>query len=548
MPEAPDAVNRPTPSSPPQPPSRVAHAAAQHRETVYEQLSGFVGFFVWLLVLKSFFLPLFIIPTGSMAHTLYGEHATHTCVNCGFEFPVGFDRADDPAWGPGEVAWCQNCSFMQVNRARPPSRLSGEIDAVNRDAPAQLRGVAGDRIVVHGWMYDLPFSLGGLLAPRRWDVVVFRNPTSPQENFIKRLIGLPGEKIEVIDGDIFINDRIERKSRAAQRALWFPYYNDDYRPARPGNRDRRDLSRPTYLPRWVARGWQGGGSRAYRFDGAASDTPGVLQFATVPGQDDQPGEIRDFYSYNGLRPQHVLNNTVSDVRLSCSVTLAEGSGYVELSTTKYDDAFYARIYADGRVTLERARAGDQDAPREKWGEARVALHPETRIALAVADYRAAVEIDGREVCESSDTQFGIDVSTARERSVHPKNPILRISAAQVRATVAHLLIERDVFYTGDGRFPDGTPGNGVTGNPFNIGPDAYFVMGDNSPNSHDARFWRTAGPHLDQAVAEGRYRYGTVPADQMIGRAFLVYLPGLEPLTARGPNLLPDVGRVRWIR
>lgn len=541
-------MNQPTLSRAPQTPTRLVHAATQHRETVYEQLSGFVGFFVWLLVLKGFFLPLFIIPTGSMAHTLYGEHATHTCVNCGFEYPVGFDRADDPNYGPGEVAWCQNCSFMQINRNRPPSRLSPIIDRVNRDAPAQLQGVAGDRIVVHGWMYDLPFTFGGLLAPRRWDVVVFRNPTSPQENFIKRLIGLPGEKIEVIDGDVFINDRVARKSRAAQRALWFPYYNDDYRPQKPGNRDRGDLSRPSYQPRWVARGWRSDGARAFRFDAASDNTPGALQFATIPGQDDQPGEIRDFYSYNGLRPQHVLNNTVSDVRLSCSVTIANGPGYVELSTTKYEDAFFARFYADGRVTLERGRAGDPNAPRETWADARAALHAQTRVALAVADYRVIVEINGREVCASTDAQYGIDVSTARQRAAHPKDPVLRISAAGVAATVAHVLIERDVFYTGDGRMPDGSPGNGVTGNPFNIGPNGYFVMGDNSPNSHDARFWRSAGPHLDAAVADGRYRYGTVPADQMIGRAFLVYLPGLEPLTSRGPNLLPDAGRVRWIR
>jgi len=379
-------------------------------------------------------------------------------------------------------------------------------------------------------------------------VVVFRNPVSPQENFIKRLIGLPNEKIEIIDGDVFINDRIERKTRAAQRSLWFPYYNDDYRPAKPGNRDRSDLAKPSYHPRWVARGWQAGDSRAYRFNGGTNAAPGVLQFATVPGRDDQPGEVRDFYSYNGLRPHHVLSNTVSDVRLSCSVTLAEGAGYVELSTTKYDDAFYARVYADGRVTLERAQAGDADGAREKWDEARADLHAETRFALGVADYRVSVEIDGREVCASTDTQYGIDVSTARARAAQPANPVLTISAAGVAATVAHLLIERDVYYTGDGQFPDGAPGNGVTGNPFAIGPQAYFVMGDNSPNSLDARFWRTAGPHLESAIAEGRYRYGTVPADQMIGRAFLVYLPGLEPLTARGPNLLPDVGRVRWIR
>jgi signal peptidase I len=40
--------------------------------------------------------------------------------------------------------------------------------------------------------------------PRRGDVIVFRYPHNPQEFFIKRIIGLPGEKIKLADGKIFI--------------------------------------------------------------------------------------------------------------------------------------------------------------------------------------------------------------------------------------------------------------------------------------------------------------------------------------------------------
>ena len=55
------------------------------------------------------------------------------------------------------------------------------------------------------------------------------------------------------------------------------------------------------------------------------------------------------------------------------------------------------------------------------------------------------------------------------------------------------------------------------------------------------------GPHLRAAYEQGTYELGTVPADQMIGRAFFVYWPGFMPLSSKGPNLLPDLGRVRWI-
>lgn len=40
--------------------------------------------------------------------------------------------------------------------------------------------------------------------PKRGDIIVFRYPKNPQEYFIKRVIGLPGEKIEIKDGGIYI--------------------------------------------------------------------------------------------------------------------------------------------------------------------------------------------------------------------------------------------------------------------------------------------------------------------------------------------------------
>jgi signal peptidase I len=41
-------------------------------------------------------------------------------------------------------------------------------------------------------------------APQRGDIVVFRYPYDPQEYFIKRVIGLPGEKVAIKDGSIYI--------------------------------------------------------------------------------------------------------------------------------------------------------------------------------------------------------------------------------------------------------------------------------------------------------------------------------------------------------
>jgi signal peptidase I len=43
--------------------------------------------------------------------------------------------------------------------------------------------------------------------PERGDIVVFQFPRNPQRDFIKRIIGLPGEKIEVRQGEVLINDQ-----------------------------------------------------------------------------------------------------------------------------------------------------------------------------------------------------------------------------------------------------------------------------------------------------------------------------------------------------
>ena len=67
------------------------------------------------------------------------------------------------------------------------------------------------------------------------------------------------------------------------------------------------------------------------------------------------------------------------------------------------------------------------------------------------------------------------------------------------------------------------------------------------PSWSDAVEAKAKAAEVRAAYEQGTYELGTVPADQMIGRAFFVYWPGFMPLTAKGPNLLPDLGRVRWI-
>ena len=74
----------------------------------------------------------------------------------------------------------------------------------------------GDYLFVTKWAYgysrhSLPFSpplfdgriWGG--APERGDVAVFKYPPNPSQDYIKRVIGLPGDRIQMIDGVLNIN-------------------------------------------------------------------------------------------------------------------------------------------------------------------------------------------------------------------------------------------------------------------------------------------------------------------------------------------------------
>ncbi|MBM3590575.1 MAG: signal peptidase I [Alphaproteobacteria bacterium] len=75
----------------------------------------------------------------------------------------------------------------------------------------------GDYIFVNKFSYgysrySFPFGFkifeGRILksTPKRGDIIVFRLPSQPSINYVKRLIGLPGDKIQMRDGTLYIND------------------------------------------------------------------------------------------------------------------------------------------------------------------------------------------------------------------------------------------------------------------------------------------------------------------------------------------------------
>jgi len=57
----------------------------------------------------------------------------------------------------------------------------------------------GDRLIVSKAEYRI-------MEPRIGDIIIFRNQGTPNENYIKRVIGLAGDEIEIIDGVVYVDN------------------------------------------------------------------------------------------------------------------------------------------------------------------------------------------------------------------------------------------------------------------------------------------------------------------------------------------------------
>ncbi len=236
--------------------------AAPHTptESVKETLISIVIAFALAFVFRGFVIEAFVIPTGSMAPTLMGAHMRFQSPASGYSWPVG--PWEGLAGRASEYAPVQGAGNSDPITVHDP--ISGElIDKKN----VPLR--SGDRILVLKYLY-------AIMEPSRFDVIVFKNPTSPGENYIKRLIGLPREEVALVDGDVFTRAMpdgavdlatdsweapgwtIARKNALEQRAVWQTIFDAAYTPLESGS------GAASFIPPWNS-----GDKGAWKMDGGA---------------------------------------------------------------------------------------------------------------------------------------------------------------------------------------------------------------------------------------------------------------------------------------
>jgi len=574
-------VAPPSISSAPKP---VKPPSAADETNVKETIESILVAFILAFIFRAFVVEAFVIPTGSMAPTLLGAHMRFACTDCGYRFTVNFSgrtNGDDvvvPSFvekvpeitervGPdGRVRrgtelkdkvlplFCPNCGY------KVPRVLPNDPDN-DATAPPVFYG---DRILVMKYLYLLQ-------EPQRWDVVVFKSPDLPdqfdyQQNFIKRLVGKPGEALMVLDGDVYTADskpadqlkptdfHVQRKPRHVQDALWRIVYDNGYHPqgiARSGE--------PPFVQPW--RVVDGGGwslpaalpaARTFVFGGDA----GTIEFD--PAANPPTNALTDWLAYDMLvdteRFAHLADlydkdrrgwrewTNVRDVKLDLHYARKDGSGPLRLSVTKLSDTFVAELLPD-RVRLLRTTAGGPErevASRPFVWPAGRAVHVE----FQNLDYQVSLIVDGQPLLQTDDDyqpDVGYLIEAFRAHAQLPK-PTIRVEARQQACELTHVGLYRDVHYTNnaDGQgLRWGTPTSPVV-----LGPDEFFVCGDNSIVSKDSRYWDKPIDLPDEGL---QVEAGRVPRRFMLGKAFFVYWPAGYRPTSGSPGLVPNFGEMRFI-
>ena len=525
MPPAAPAPALARPDGSPRPAKKETPTPAEPKDVVREIAETIVFVIVLVLLLKTFIAEAFVIPTGSMATSLWGYQKYVECPQCRYQFPVNCSSQVDPQdQAPVAVMSCKcpNCD-LHIN-------FNSELDPPWN---------SGDRVLVFKSWFD-----SGLGAPHRLDVVVFKFPVEPQKdyvamNYIKRLVGLPGETIAISRGQLYVyapeggrqNPPAPPKDQAGSPIYFSLAPRQDY--SWPDDNEAEDLFKAgkfTILrkspvkvlalarivndndhqapdlvgklaPRWSAEaGWAADNdAMPKRFSHAAGPKePTWLRYKHYLREHDGPQPITDFMGYNSSKGGGSGGNFVNDLMLECQAEVEAAAGGLWLELSKGPDRFQARIdLATGECKLIRVqkRAGQVVETELAKAVTTVKQAGKYHLRLANFDERLTLWIDdalpfGDGVAYDPPVENWPDKHT--DNDLEPAS----ITAPGGAVSVSGLKLWRDTYYTNYG-----------SRHTYYVQPGHYLCLGDNSAESSDGRYW------------------GLVPERLMLGRALMVYFP-----------------------
>jgi signal peptidase I len=435
--------------------------------------------FAGLVVFRTWFVegfPVFCaVNGGSMATTLLGSHVDFVCSRCKFVFHCDAQDCD------GTTLLCPNCS-ARLGIASPLVVLSG------------------DRVLIDRTAYQLR-------RPERWEVVAFHRMKDNQDLTVKRVVGLPRENVQIIDGDIFINGQIVRKTLRQQRALRVLVHDDDH-------------AGPT--PRWrpldAGSNWSRQNGCLVHAENTGEDIGWVVYNHPNPESDDPQAlaPITNYEFFNRGRLQRRENLVpMSDVAMSFRVVEIHGRGLLSLQATDGQDEFMVQIDpGGGKFVLLKNRQTQAGVS----GKIPASLRGQT-IDVSLIDRQLLFAVGGHALAT---------INMASPRRLPVAEQPLAIGVQGLGIVLDRLRVYRDVYYT-EALFTGVHRGESS----WQLGEDEYFVLGDNSPISEDSRTWR------DDRFA--RFK-------SMVGKPFVVIVPSCEFSLGGWHIQVPDMARIRYIR
>lgn len=550
-------------------PEATATKPAEHT-SIKETLISITIAFAMAFVFRAFVIEAYVIPTGSMAPTLMGQHMRIESPETGYEWPVN--------------PWQYQDQSKQVYE--PVQRGITVHDPMSWDkvGPADVPRRSGDRILVLKYLHHF-------FDPTRFDVVVFKAPHDPQTNFIKRLLGMPGEQVALIDGDVFSRTpresdpkgpevdtwsldgwKIARKSERVQREVWQPIFDSAWTPEKP-DRDGRA---------WFTSPWSGGGDAAwkiadrssYRHDGAA---PARLDWKSAAMRIDDRYAYNEQYSPGGqaIGSGALAKFPVSDLRLSCGLE-PENAGMTVAAVIKARRHEFRALIAGTSASLQmrpEGSAGDTGWETLATGTlpAPIPAGKVTDIDFWHVDQALELWVDGKAVASATydwtpaqRIQFAMGLSLEEALKTEPADGNIFEETGRFQIpephwefsggafTIHRVALARDLHYraahyerdgVGNPHTRDGKPANAT--HPWStptLTADQFLTCGDNSPASFDARLWDKPDPYVAEEIDP---TMGVVPRALMLGKAFFVYFPSTTQVF--GYRVLPDLGRLRWI-